>query len=81
MRYGGEESHTARLALTKLDGTPLPVMETLQSDTNKIYRWIEGSSTATTNNVSFRYSATATGVSCEYSCIRRDRPSCRYCKF
>ena len=38
VRYGGEEDHRARLALAKLDGSPLPVMETLQSDTNKIYR-------------------------------------------
>ena len=39
VRYGGEEGHKAKLALAKLDGSPLPVMETLQSSTNKIYRY------------------------------------------
>ena len=38
VRYGGEEGHKAKLALAKLDGSPLPVMETLQSSKNKIYR-------------------------------------------
>ena len=70
VRYGSEQDHKtmvtgSTLPLNKLDGTPLNMMETLVSDTNKVYR----------------YSTSSLGVSCDFSCVRRDRPSCRYCRF
>ena len=86
-RYGSSSPGPGQLALNKWDGAPLNIMETLATDANKVYRYNHNHNNHNSNycvfHVNCRYPniSAGSGVSCDFSCVRRDRPSCRFCKF
>ena len=62
--YGGDVENNSKkeLHLNKMDGSPLNLMMTLPSGSNKIFRYqASGPQSDTT--------------------VRRDRPTCGYCRF